>query len=171
VAGRHDWQTWDAYQETHYSNLEAFPTFILDDRLSIEIGPVSVIWDGVLVLAGNVELSVEKVQDVMTRRDGRKAVRTRRYAYHATVAVDGRKRGILRYDNHHSHPRHPDAHHRHVRDAAGAARVEYVGAGNWPTLGEVIKELEGWLTSGEVERLRALLRTRPLALGEPDELD
>lgn len=171
MAGKHDWQTWDAYQETHYSNLEAFPTFILDDRLSIEIGPASVIWDGGTHSCRRPGAIGRKVQDVTTRRDGRKAVRTRKYAYHATIAVDGRKRGILRYDNHHSHPRHPDAHHRHIRDDAANARIEYVGAEGWPTLGEVIKELEGWLASGEVDRLLTLLRTRPLGAAEPDELD
>jgi len=169
VTGRHGWQSWDAYQRTHESNLERLPTFITQDLLTIEVGDRFVDWSGRIELAGGIEFAVVLQQQVRYRRDGRPEVRTRRYKYQAMVTVAGRKRGILRYDNSHARPEHPDDHHKHVRGPSGRAVVVHIGEANSPTLWDVIAELEKWVQTGEVARLKGMLARHPLAEGQNDD--
>lgn len=52
---------------------------------------------------------------------------------------------ILRYDNAHDYPDHPDAFHKHLFGAAGKpAGVQRIGQDQFPTLRQVIDEVFDW---------------------------
>lgn len=154
MAGRHDWLSWDQYQAAHYGNLEGFTHFIVEDRLNPEISDLLVIWDGVLLCADGIEIFVDKTQDVR-RRNGRREVRTRRYSYQAILRTGHGPLRLVRYDDAHEWAGHADGHHRHVMLDDGAERVEHVGEDAWPTLGDVIAEVEEWWRSGRIANLAA----------------
>lgn len=106
------------------------------------------IWRGVLRCTAGIEIHVEKVQD-LRRLGGRPTVRTLLYNYHVLQRLPGGERNLLRYDNAHAHPGHPDTHHRHDYEESGYVRVRHLTEcgwepGDWPTLGNVIEEIYDW---------------------------
>jgi len=134
----------------HASNLERFPHFILEDRLEVLISSRLVVWAGRLYCQDGIEICIDKNQDVRAPR-GRPEVRTREYSYHVlSRSAEGRIVPVLRYDNAHPHLElgHPDEHHKHTWGSAGEVTITHVGVANWPTLGDVIEEVErGWIDS------------------------
>jgi hypothetical protein len=72
-------------------------------------------------------------------------VQTFEYKYNAFIRGHN---NILRYDNTHMYPGHGDAHHRHKYDWRTGKELsgspEWVGEHRWPTLGEVLEEIERW---------------------------
>lgn len=72
-------------------------------------------------------------------------VQTYQYRYNAFVRS---QHNILRYDNTHTYPGHADPHHKHTYDPDTGARLpdspHWIGQDDWPTLGEVIEEVERW---------------------------
>lgn len=148
MASRHDWLSWDQYLAAHYSNLMRFPQFILRDGVIPAILPSHVIWSGKLECEGDIEIYVTKKQDVR-ERNGRREVRTVTYSYHALLRRDdGAFEDILRYNNAHPHEGHPDGHHKHLR-VAGEPKVVHIGEAGWPTLADVIAEVEDWWQAAE----------------------
>ncbi|MFN8618990.1 MAG: DUF6516 family protein [Dehalococcoidia bacterium] len=148
MANRHDWLSWDQYLAAHHSNLRRFEYFIIDDHVSPILTPTSVVWGGRFVCRDGLEIHVTRVQDVR-RRTGRIEVRTRAYSYHALIRGGDGVRDVLRYDNAHPHPAHADAHHKHLWDGAGVERVEHVSEAGWPTLGDVLAEVESWWSANK----------------------
>lgn len=142
MADRHDWISWDQYQNIHNSRLQDFDHFILDNQLTAVPTDILVFWNGSLYCMNGIEIVVEKTQDVRSR-DGVPEVRTRTYKYQVLQKDGERAVKLLRYDNSTHHQDHPDAHHRHRFDENGEQiyPVEHVGADKWPTLGDVIQEV------------------------------
>jgi hypothetical protein len=141
---RHQWHNWEQYQTVHDNTIATYlGHFILDDQVERVETPKSVVWAGILFCADAVEIKVDKRQDVRTRA-GRLEVRTIDYTYHAYRRLGGdRVRNLLRYDNAHPHPDHPDGNHKHEYDDRGRDHVVHIG-GDWPTLGQVIAEVHAW---------------------------
>jgi len=142
---RHQWHNWQQYQAVHDNKIGTYlGHFILEDQVERVQTPGSVIWAGILYCADSLEVKVDKRQEVRIRA-GRVEVRTTDYTYHVYRRVSRNQvRNLLRYDNTHPHPNHPDGHHKHEYDARGRDRVRHVGEDGWPTLGDVIDEVHGW---------------------------
>jgi len=72
-------------------------------------------------------------------------IRMVKCSYHA--AFGNPHLAIFRYDDAHSRPGHPDRLHKHVFDPPGAPEpgiVQWIGRDNWPTLFDVVSELQAW---------------------------
>ena len=128
--------------------------FVGADNLQWIAQPSLLVLIGDIGCLGNIGITVEKYLAIVTpdatpddvlAGDHDIVVQTIGYAYHAQVRSHGM---ILRYDNNHPWPQHADDHHVHRgdwRDATdNVGRVEWVGADRWPTLGDVIREIETW---------------------------
>jgi hypothetical protein len=108
---------------------------------------------GIFEMSGDVEcdggilLEVQKMLRIV-EGEGREAlVRTVEYSYNAKLSGIG---NILRYCSPHEDggATHHAEHHKHCFDdvAAGGDRVEVIEDDKWPTLGQVLEELRGWLS-------------------------
>lgn len=119
-------------------------TFILEDRLTVDVTEHFIKWDGELVCVDGYHIHVEKTQERKEER-GQAFVRTKDYAYHVQRVVDGREVPVFRYDNvgDHTDDGHEDRHHLHRFDERGEKIVPilWVGAANWPSMGDVIEEV------------------------------
>jgi hypothetical protein len=154
VADRHNWISWDQYQNVHHSCLSDYlDYFILEDGLDVAKTDALVYWKGVLVCADGIEIRVAKVQEVRYR-NGQPEVRTFNYSYHVLQRVEGEACNLFRYDNAHPHLNHPDPHHRHQYDDNGIEiePARHVGADAWPTLAEVIEEAFKWWLNWQQHR-------------------
>lgn len=149
MADRHDWLSWDQYHAAHLSNLARFPTFIVEDRIEWLVGTSLVEWDGHLRCVDGIEIWVARTQDISRAAGRPPQVRTRMYSYHAQRRTGGSVHPILRYDNAHPHSSHPDAHHKHTF-AGGVETITHIGVREWPTLGDVIAEVETTWARGRI---------------------
>jgi hypothetical protein len=126
--------------------------FVGDDTLRWLVWPQFLVMVGDIACLGDLVISVEKYLTVVTEdatpgdvlRDGDIQVQTLVYSYNASVRGRGT---VFRYDNNHRWKGHADNHHVHRCDwrkdeATGV--VQWVGEARWPTLGEVVVELESW---------------------------
>lgn len=123
------------------------------DTLEIIPWPKQLVMVGDIGCLGDITLTVEKYLRVMTPDatpldvldgDHDIVVQTYMYAYHASIRGRG---AILRYDNCHGRTGHADWHHVHRcdwRTDDDVGHVHWVGEEAWPTLGDVIQELETW---------------------------
>ena len=100
---------------------------------------------GHLGCSGGIVVGVEKYLQVSGELDGSPLVQTSQYSYN--VWLQGGY-NLLRYDNSHVHPGHPDKHHKHEFDWRTGAELSHspicIGAAAWPTLGEVLHETRDW---------------------------
>jgi hypothetical protein len=147
MSRRHGPNSWDNYEAVHQSYMKRFEHFIVEDGLQAIPTPTLVRWEGELYCLGGIEVHVTKIQRV-TGRAGQMMVETTQYSYHVLRRTGTGTTNLLRYDNVHVQPDHPDAHHRHRYDADGN-EIEppmHVGEEGWPTLGDV---LPGSLRSDE----------------------
>lgn len=141
MSSKHGPNTWENYQHVHDSYMDSFSHFIEEDCLRAIHTRTLVSWDGVLYCAAGIEIHISKSQQV-TERHGQLMVETTDYSYHVLRRVGRQTTNLLRYDNVHVQPDHPDAHHRHRYDPDGN-EIEpptHVGEEGWPTLGEVLQE-------------------------------
>ena len=124
--------------------------FIGADTLTFEElpGAMGIFLSGEVACKGRIVVSVEKFLDVLEGDGPTALVQTEWYSYNAFV------RGwhnVLRYDNQHPqklYPGHSDPHHKHKFDWRSGEEVDgspaWIGADEWPTLSEVVRELERW---------------------------
>lgn len=124
--------------------------FVGADTLSFEelAGAAGVFLSGEIACKGQIVISVEKFLAVLEGEGPTALVQTEWYSYN--VFVRG-WHNILRYDNQHPrllYPGHPDPHHKHEFDWRSGEEnrdsPKWVGEEGWPTLGEVIREVERW---------------------------
>lgn len=120
--------------------------FVGDDSLRLEnIGSGVLAMTGEIGCRGQIVVQVEKYLLIFDGEGLDANVQTFDYKYNAFVR--GRN-NILRYDNAHSYPGHGDAHHKHMFDWQTGEQLpgfpEWVGENGWPTLGEVLEEVEQW---------------------------
>ncbi len=120
--------------------------FVGTDNLALDdIGANILAMTGEIACRGQIVVRVEKYLEVLEGQGLDAYVQTFEYKYNAFVR--GRN-NILRYDNSHRFPDHGDAHHRHKYDWTSGKELsgfpEWVGEHGWPTLGEVLEEVERW---------------------------
>jgi hypothetical protein len=149
MSSRHDWDSWDQYQNTHERRLRDFDQFLIEDRLKAIPLPTKVRWEGELIFQHGLEIHVHKTQDKLAHEVGIPIVKTIAYSYQVFRRHGDRVVELRRYDNS-DHHGYPDPHHRHRFNANGEeiGPPEYVGVDNWPTLGDVIQEVyDQWGTT------------------------
>lgn len=110
-----------------------------------EVGDNVLALTGEIACRGLIVVRVEKYLDVLEGEGWNAYVQTFEYSYNAHVRG---LNNILRYDNTHIYPGHEDAHHKHEYDWRTGEELPgsptWVGVNFWPTLGEVLEELEWW---------------------------
>ncbi len=146
------------YRQVHDSRMEHFYSsgFVCSDTLVWEAVPGALKLTGEIGCKGNLVIGVEKLLVVLDPdgdpEDLNVEVQTVRYAYNAFVRGHG---NLLRHDNIHAHPGHPDNHHRHEFDWKTDEELDgfpaWCGAGGWPTLGEFIDEVASWYWTHRAE--------------------
>ena len=118
--------------------------FVCQDSLELQFMPMAIRMRGEISCLGDVVIAVNKTLKVVEPSDYDPVVQTLVYSYNASV------RGFcnfLRHDNVHSHPGHPDAHHRHEYDWRTNQELcppIWCGEEKWPTLGRFIEMAQGW---------------------------
>jgi hypothetical protein len=149
---KHTATRFDTYVDAHEGNMEKLrgSEFVAADTLFFEElpGTAGIFLSGEVACEGGIVVSVEKFLDVLEGDGPAALVQTEWYSYN--VFVRG-WHNVLRYDNQHPqhlYPGHQDPHHKHVFDwRSGEEREDsptWIGAEEWPTLSEVIREAEGW---------------------------
>lgn len=100
---------------------------------------------GEIACSGRIVLAVNKFMEVLDGEGLDTRVQTFQYAYNASVRGQG---NLLRYDNVHAHPGHPNEHHRHDYDWRTGEELHgspfWVGEPGWPTLSQFMEEVESW---------------------------
>lgn len=146
----HDWNRIERYLTIHHRHLDdRRGGFIVDEEDNLAYDAVG---DGLKII-GRIHCAHGLFVDVnktLAINEDRK-VRTIQYSYHAGV-IGPEDRSIFRYDNAHIYHRegHPDAHHCHRFNPRTWQEIEpeeWVGHDRWPTLGDVLDELEDWWDS------------------------
>lgn len=122
--------------------------FVGDDTLSFDLrgSGREIVLAGEIACLGRIVVDVFKVLEVLGRGQGADAmVQTLFYSYNVFLQSGN---NILRYDNLHPRKDHPDDHHKHAYDWESGEQLPgspaWIGAGKWPTLGEVLREAQAW---------------------------
>lgn len=129
------------YYETHETIMGQFASrgFVLENTLVLNpIGAGVLTLSGVVSCSGGIVLDVLKILRV-EGVDGDAVVQTMVYNYNARLKGIG---NILRYDS--PHEDHNRFHHVHRFTVFDGDHDGWVGQCEWPTLGDVITELEAW---------------------------
>ena len=141
VGEKHGWLRFDRYQAIHEGALHRH-VFILDDRTTFERFLLedgeAIKLAGTVVCNAGIVILVEKYLALRVHR-GVEQARAYRYSYNAYIPGRG---NVLRYDN--AHLDAPDDYHRHEYDLATGEqlRLEILTREQFPTLIEVVDELE-----------------------------
>jgi Family of unknown function (DUF6516) len=103
---------------------------------------------GEIACLGNLLITVEKYLRILSGEGDNALVQTSYYIYNVSLRGYG---NVLRYDNSHDRPGHPDRHHKHQfnltdepSEPEESGDVVWVGRQSWPTLGRVIQEVQEW---------------------------
>ena len=123
--------------------------FVCSDTLTWEAVPGALRLFGEIGCKGNIVISVEKLIALVDPdgdpEDLNVGVQTVRYAYNALIRSH---ENLLRHDNAHPHPGHPDNHHWHEFDWKTGEELagfpKWCGVDGWPTLGDFIQQVEAW---------------------------
>ena len=141
---KHGWLRFDRYEAIHRSALERH-AFVVEDATSFRrvlderSGAPVVSLTGTVLCAGSIIIDVEKRLDIRLHRR-RAEVGGYFYAYNAHIAGRG---NVLRYDN--AHLETPDEYHRHEYELVTGTEMSrsVLTREQFPTLIEVVDELEG----------------------------
>jgi len=134
------------YLETHETVMQQFVSggFVLSNGLSFwPYGHGLFLITGDVRCLGGVILRVAKVLAVVGGDKGNPLVQTEAYSYNAYLEGIG---NIVRYDSPHS-AEHRPVHHVHRYDVLHddlEGTVEDVPEDAWPTIGDLLTELEGF---------------------------
>lgn len=149
--GKHGPCKLSSYLRTHNTILNGFVTrgFCRDHVAHFTPIPPDMFWFvGWIACKGSILITFEKKLLAVDEREAELRVQTEMYAYNASIQGG---HNILRYDNQHPerlYPGHNDPHHKHLFDWTTDANLSgspfWIGESNWPTLGEVVGELEQW---------------------------
>lgn len=151
---KHGPNRFKSYLEVHQTVLEKFKNldFVSEENLEIQPSNGVFFMIGEISCLGNVVIRVEKELIILEGNDSNALIQTSWYSYNASIRGG---HNILRYDNQHedaSFRNHPDPHHKHVFDwrEGDELSIDWVGADNWPNLGEVIQELYDWYWENKI---------------------
>jgi hypothetical protein len=118
--------------------------FVDRDTIVIHRYPKVLRMLGQIGCKGNIVVTVEKLLEITSDGEG-PLIQTVRYSSHAQIRNG---HNILRYDNQHTYPGHQDEHHKHTFALWTGDEQEsspaWIGRANWPTLGDVLRELMDW---------------------------
>lgn len=120
--------------------------FVGDDTLSFDPRAESeIVLAGEIACLGRIVVDVFKVLEVLEGEGADAMVQTLFYSYNVFLRGGN---NILRYDNLHPRKDHPDDHHKHTYDWKTGEQLPdspvWIGAEEWPTLGEVLREAQSW---------------------------
>lgn len=147
---RHGPNRFKNYRETHETVMNQFMgrDFVGSETLTFNPVPRAFLLEGEIACLGEIVVTVEKYIEILEGQGDNATVQTIWYSYNASVSNRG---NILRYDNQdydYLRPGHLDEHHKHIFDwhsgDEGAGSPIWVGKQNWPTLGDVLQELQDW---------------------------
>lgn len=158
MPSRHGANALKNYVETHETVMAQFyrEGFVESDTLEIaSAGKGLFHMEGEIRCLGGLVCTVDKWLETVDAADPENpGIRTFRYSYNVSVAG---MHSVFRYDNA-DHHGHADAHHRHDFDwRTGATAVgspRWVGEGDWPTLGDVLREMSEWYWAHEAQLRR-----------------
>ena len=137
------------------------------DTLKFKALPSTITLTGEIACLGNIIVQVNKMLVIVEPAEDPE-VQTITYAYNAWVR---NHKTFLRYDNSHPHKGHADRHHKHILDwRTGRGRVEWVGVAAWPTLTDVLHEVESWYWANR-EDLPDRDKVAQLGLWGPSQTD
>lgn len=137
------------YLTAHENHMDQMRSkgFVGGDTLQFDFltGENLLIISGKIACLGPIVVTVVKYLHVLEREGRSDYVQTFEYHYNFSVENTG---NILRYDNDHKYPGHPDEHHKHHYDYRTGKQTrwppEWKGQDNWPTLGDAMQEIERW---------------------------
>jgi hypothetical protein len=140
---RHGPNSWRNYVTIHTTVMGQFIDrgFVIDDGLRSWPRAGWLLFAGTVECLGGLRISVIKGLDVWRESD-RFMVQTFGYSYNVSVHGHG---NVFRYDS--PHEDHRPYHHRHayIWNLPGdKGTVTPSADGDWPTLGEVVGEVESW---------------------------
>lgn len=153
LPGKHGRNRLDNYLHVHDSYMADLlqEGFVVADGTSFTFLPGLILLEGTITCLDDIALDVEKEIVVLSGRGLAAWVQTRRFRYHAWLPG---ARNILRYESPHEHRPTP---HKHEYDTFGDGRETQVldlhEEDQVPTLGEVLRELQGWHQQ-HVDRIR-----------------
>lgn len=147
---KHQPNRFRSYQAVHSTVISQFQSrdFIGAETLKFEPTAYGFLLVGEIGCLGKIVISVEKFIEIVSGFGEESMVRTKWYSYNVFI------RGgynISRYDNQddeYVRPGHEDEHHKHIFDwrtgEENPISPVWVGVNAWPTLGEVLQEIEDW---------------------------
>ena len=148
---RHSPNLFGPYREIHETVLYQFRNhgFIGDDTLEFKPVMGRICLSGEIACLGKILITVLKYLKIMDGFGDTARVQTVIYSYNASIQGYG---NILRYDNQDEdytfRNGHLDEHHKHIfdwrTDREDLENLVWVGYEKWPTLGDVIQEMEKW---------------------------
>ena len=122
--------------------------FVCKDSLSISPYLDALLMQGQVACLGNIVIDVAKLLRYVTDDPVDPEVQTEMYSYNVKVHNVAM---LFRYDNQHREyvrPGHSDEHHKHLFAPWSSNELPdsplWIGADNWPTLSEVIREAQEW---------------------------
>ncbi len=114
--------------------------FVLSDDLAVSpFGNGYLIMQGTVQCLGDIEVTVEKLLILADLKSGEPTVQTVEYRYNARIRGVG---NIVRHDGPHS--THNQFHHVHRYDVFNGDEEGTVKECEWPTLGQMLYNLEEW---------------------------
>lgn len=138
------------YQATHNNLLGQFKDrdFVGKENLCFTPSAQGIFLEGEIGCLGNIVIAVEKFLEILDGDRNDAMVQTLWYSYN--VFIRGQY-NLFRYDNQDDdflRPGHQDEHHKHCFDWRTGEEVVgspiWMGVDKWPTLGQVIAEVEDW---------------------------
>jgi len=139
-----------SYHETHNTVIRQFQArnFIGTETLTFKPTAYGILLQGGIGCLGNIVVQVEKFIEVLNGAGEDAVVQTKWYSYNAFIRGNY---NLFRYDNQDNdyfRPGHRDEHHKHLFDWRTGEELPtspaWIGADKWPTLGEVLQEVEEW---------------------------
>lgn len=154
---KHQPSRFGRYQEVHNTVISQFQarSFVGPETLVFDPAAYGILLKGEIGCRGNIVVNVDKFIEILDGSGETAIVQTRWYSYNVFV------RGyynIFRYDNQDAdylRQGHLDEHHKHHFDWRIGRELhgspEWIGADKWPTLGNVLEEVEDWYWTHQAE--------------------
>lgn len=144
------------YLDIHNTVMQQFidEGFVLADELILsDLGDGQFLLEGCIRCQAQLRIDVSKRLSIAGHRNGELLVQTTGYSYSAILGGHG---SVFRYDS--PHADHNQYHHVHrygILDGDVHGIVSPVPTDDWPTLGQVMRELGDWYHAN-ITRVRAI---------------
>lgn len=156
MPGKHGPNRLANYLQVHGAAMARFVDegFVVEDRCQFEFLPGRILLSGAILCLDGIVLVVEKEITVLAGEGMTSRVQTSRFRYHAWIRGE---HNILRYESAHEHR---PVSHKHVYNTFGdgleSEVIDLTREDDVPTLGDVLRELQGWheANAARIARLR-----------------